>query len=102
MPRAHAPDPTRRLLDHLDEGDTAAAETAALALPAGPLPRARIRRAFVALMGRRGYFVSTPRELAASLEEIREVGEGFDLFDLAIRFGLLPIPRKETRHERSA
>lgn len=43
----------------------------------------RLRRAFVDLLGRRGYLVGTPEELAGSIAEIREVGAGFDLYDLA-------------------
>ena len=38
---------------------------------------------FKRLLHRRGYFVATPAQLAASLEEIEAVGEGFDLYDLA-------------------
>jgi hypothetical protein len=39
--------------------------------------------AFAQLLHHRGYFVSTSDETGRSLREIREVGEGFDLFDLA-------------------
>jgi hypothetical protein len=39
--------------------------------------------AFVGLLERRGYYVATPEELAASLDEIRSVGGGFDLYELA-------------------
>lgn len=35
------------------------------------------------LLHRRGYFVATAAQLSASLKEIEEIGEGFDLFDLA-------------------
>jgi hypothetical protein len=38
---------------------------------------------FKRLLHRRGYFVTTPAQLATSLDEIDAVGEGFDLFDLA-------------------
>ena len=38
---------------------------------------------FRRLLHRRGYFVDTPARIAASLEEIASVGEGFDLFELA-------------------
>ena len=38
---------------------------------------------FKRLLHRRGYFVATPAQLAASLDEIHALGEGFDLFDLA-------------------
>ncbi len=35
------------------------------------------------LLRRRGYFVSTSREIKSALEEIRAVGPGFDLYNLA-------------------
>jgi len=38
---------------------------------------------FVALLGRRGYFVGDLTETRNALEEIEAVGEGFDLYDLA-------------------
>lgn len=38
---------------------------------------------FRTLLQRRGYFVSTPPELRGTLEEIRALGEGFDLYELA-------------------
>ena len=41
------------------------------------------RTSFVRLLGRRGYFVSTPAEIKASLTDIRRIGPGFDLYDLA-------------------
>jgi alkanesulfonate monooxygenase SsuD/methylene tetrahydromethanopterin reductase-like flavin-dependent oxidoreductase (luciferase family) len=48
-----------------------------------PSPFGDCRDAWLRLLNRRGYFVGTPAELAQSLEEIRQLGEGFDLFDLA-------------------
>jgi alkanesulfonate monooxygenase SsuD/methylene tetrahydromethanopterin reductase-like flavin-dependent oxidoreductase (luciferase family) len=42
-----------------------------------------LRGAFKRLLRRRGYFVGSPAEMAAALEEIAAVGEGFDLYDLA-------------------
>lgn len=38
---------------------------------------------FKRLLERRGYFTSTRDELEASLNEIHDLGKGFDLFDLA-------------------
>src|SRR5579864_8438207 len=38
---------------------------------------------FVRLLHRRGYFVSSPHLLGVALQEIREMGPGFDLYDLA-------------------
>jgi hypothetical protein len=38
---------------------------------------------FKRVLRRRGFFVSTPAETAVSLAEIKAVGPGFDLFDLA-------------------
>jgi hypothetical protein len=38
---------------------------------------------FLYLLGRRGYFVSGPAETRNALEEILEMGPGFDLYDLA-------------------
>lgn len=40
-------------------------------------------RAFTEFLGRRGYYVETPREMATSLEEIFVLGPGFDLYELA-------------------
>jgi hypothetical protein len=42
-----------------------------------------LETAFQALLHRRGYFVSTPSDLSASLADIQALGEGFDLYDLA-------------------
>ncbi len=39
---------------------------------------------FLYLLGRRGYFVSGPTEIRRALEEILEMGPGFDLYDLAV------------------
>ncbi|HVE43036.1 MAG TPA: hypothetical protein VNM14_24385 [Planctomycetota bacterium] len=39
---------------------------------------------FLYLLGRRGYFVSGPAETRSALQEILEMGPGFDLFDLAV------------------
>lgn len=42
-----------------------------------------IWESFRALLHRRGYFVDAPGDLAGSLNEIYQLGEGFDLHDLA-------------------
>ena len=96
------------LLSRLESGDVVGALLEAERLESSPpaIPLAKLRRAFAALLARRGYFVATRGELGASLEEIRDLGPGFDLYDLAarlerIRPGLLPIG-KETSHGRSA
>lgn len=39
--------------------------------------------AFLRLLFRRGFFTSTSEEMRESLKEIREVGDGFDLYELA-------------------
>jgi len=52
---------------------------------------------FKRLLHRRGYFVTTPAQLAASLEEIAIVGEGFDLFDLARTLAHYDAARMECR-----
>lgn len=39
---------------------------------------------FLQLLKRRGYFVNHPAETRTSLEEIRAMGPGFDLYDLAL------------------
>lgn len=38
---------------------------------------------FIDLLRRRGFYVSTPIDIKGALEEIRAVGPGFDLYDLA-------------------
>ena len=60
--------------------------------------------AFKRLLHRRGYFVSTPAELARSLEEILAVGEGFDLYDLALglaQYDALRLERVGIRGHRA-
>lgn len=59
---------------------------------------------FKRLLHRRGYFVSSPSELSRSLEEIHAVGEGFDLYDLALglaRYDLLRMERVGIQGHRS-
>jgi hypothetical protein len=43
----------------------------------------RLRGAFLDLLRERGYFVKTPEDVATSVREIRDVGPGFDLYDLS-------------------
>jgi hypothetical protein len=50
---------------------------------------------FTKLLSRRGYFVLTPDETAKSLEEIRGVGAGFDLYDLGLAMGRLDAAATE-------
>lgn len=50
---------------------------------------------FVRLLHRRGYFVATAEELAASLAEIRQIGEGYDLFDLVESLARLDVTLTE-------
>jgi hypothetical protein len=60
--------------------------------------------AFKRLLHRRGYFVSSSSELARSLEEIHDVGEGFDLYDLALglaRYDVLRMERAGIQGHRS-
>ncbi len=52
------------------------------------VPRARLREAFFTLLERRGFLVGTAEERGRSLEEIRAVGEGFDLFEIARNLGI--------------
>jgi hypothetical protein len=103
-----------QLLRHLAEGETRLAIQDAVGLEQrlrregkNGFPRTKAREGFLDLLKRRGYFIDTPLELKASLQEIRNVGEGFDLYDLAaqlerVKPGLLPIPVKEKRHGRLA
>ena len=74
----------------MESGDTIRAIAAARKLARGVWERRSVSLvpdgvagAFHSLLERRGYFVSTPPDLAASLEEIRKLGAGFDLYDLA-------------------
>lgn len=52
---------------------------------------------FMHLLQRRGYYVTTPGQVAASLKEIEAVGEGFDLFDLARSLAHYDAVRMERR-----
>jgi hypothetical protein len=79
----------RRVLDALGSGDAGAATNALRALSrAGPDPDGKspeladVWTAFTRLLHRRGYWVTPPADLDASLREIREMGSGFDLYEL--------------------
>ncbi len=57
---------------------------------------ARMWSGFKRLLHRRGYFVATPAEVETTLAEIEEVGQGFDLFDLARGLANLDATRMES------
>lgn len=78
------------LADHVRRGETRPAIDAARRLErevhgGGPGAGALegLRDAFFALLDLRGYFVRTAAEVSEAIREIREVGAGFDLYDLA-------------------
>jgi hypothetical protein len=80
----------QRAIDSIEGGDTVTAiaecRTLGRALwdgKPGRISLDEIGEAFRTLLHRRGYFVSTPSDLASSLLEIHVLGEGFDLYDLA-------------------
>jgi hypothetical protein len=52
---------------------------------------------FKRLLHRRGYYVATPAQLTASLDEIQTIGEGFDLFDLASNLARFDTVRMKGR-----
>jgi hypothetical protein len=62
---------------------------------AGGIDLSTLWVAFKRLLQRRGYFVSSPSELACSLGEIHAVGEGFDLYDLALGLAQYDVLRME-------
>lgn len=53
--------------------------------------------AFKHLLDRRGYYVATPAQLAASLAEIKAVGPGFDLYELACSLASYDAVRTKCR-----
>lgn len=81
------PTPLSQVLESLQEGDPSSASAALGRLAEGPPPDSallkRLWDSFQSLLQRRGYFVDKPAELEVSLREIEELGEGFDLHDLA-------------------
>ncbi len=82
-----APTTLSQVLSSLKAGDPGGASSALERLLEGPPPEAaalkRLWASFQSLLERRGYFVATPAELETSLREIADLGEGFDLHDLA-------------------
>lgn len=79
-------DSVRDALRSMESGEASRAHPAVAALRdcRSAVPGAgALGAAFRTLLRRRGYFVDSEPEYAASLEEVFSVGEGFDLFDLA-------------------
>lgn len=94
----HESAPWQLTLASLQSGDTVRAIATAKGLTAsllerkgGDAPLSMLREALLDLLRRRGYFASTPDDLAASLVEIEGLGEGFDLYDLARQLANLDI-----------
>ena len=57
------------------------------------LPRGNgLLGAFLVLLDQRGYFVKSPEQIAASLREIRDMGPGFDLYELSDALRIEEIP----------
>jgi hypothetical protein len=72
---------------HAGDGSAAlAALTPTLDGKALPVRQERdLWAAFLILLAKRGYFTASPTQLEAAFGEIAQVGEGFDLYDLARR-----------------
>ena len=51
-----------------------------------------LRGAFLALLDQRGYFVKSPEQVAASIREIRDMGPGFDLYELSDALRIEEMP----------
>ena len=66
----------------MEAAEVASARKALARLRSGDDPSS-LWPSFTRLLHRRGYHTDTPEALRASLEEIRGLGEGFDLYDLA-------------------
>ena len=82
--------PERKILDALEAAEPSRATEVLAHLTADLQARgvngvnlSGMWNSFKRLLHRRGYFVATPAQVTASLDEIVNVGEGFDLFDLA-------------------
>ncbi len=84
------PCPERKLFEALEAAEpheaTAALDdltSTLLSTGADGISPVKMWTRFKRLLHRRGYYVQTPAQLSASLDEIEAVGEGFDLYDLA-------------------
>jgi len=95
--------PERRILDALEAAEPSRATEVLAGLTADLQARgvngvnlSGMWNSFKRLLHRRGYFVATPAQVAASLDEIVEVGEGFDLFDLARNLAAYDAARMES------
>ena len=83
-------DPEGRILDAMEAAEPSQA-TAVLAQLTSDLHSKGVNgvnltgmwTSFKKLLHRRGYYVGTHAQVIRSLDEIEQVGEGFDLFDLA-------------------
>src|SRR6185295_18632105 len=82
--------PERKILDALEAAEPSRATEVLAHLTADLQARgvnvvnlSGMWNSFKRLLHRRGYFVATPAQVTASLDEIVNVGEGFDLFDAA-------------------
>jgi len=62
-----------------------------------PLDLDRAWEAFKHLLDRRGYYVATPAQLAESLAEIKAIGRGFDLYELARSLAQYDVVRTKCR-----
>lgn len=96
---------TQLAVQSMESGDTVRAIASARDLAAalwerklGEAAADGLQAAFHALLHRRGYFVSTPAALATTLGEIRVLGEGFDLYDLARQLAALDTVATECLH----
>jgi hypothetical protein len=65
---------------------------------ADALDLTRAWAAFLKLLERRGYFTATPSQLAESLQEIKSIGAGFDLYDLAQSLARYDVVRTKCLH----
>ena len=78
--------PERKLFEALEAAEPQQAATALGDLTArgvAGISPAKLWTRFKRLLHRRGYYVETPAQLSASLDEIAAIGEGFDLYELA-------------------
>lgn len=96
--------PERRILDAMEATEPSQATEVLSRLTAelhargvNGLQLPAMWNSFKRLLHRRGYFVTTPAQLATSLDEITAVGEGFDLFELARTLAHYDAVRMECR-----